>query len=98
MEVEMASLTRRSILRSSAALVTAGTIARPHIANAAAKTAEVRWTQGFVPEEDTTIKKIAADYEKASGNELDLSMTTFAPQRQNIVAAMQTCVVPDVVV
>src|SRR6266550_2308015 len=98
MEVEMASLTRRSILRSSAALVAAGTIARPHIANAQAKTAEVWWTQGFVPEEDTAIKKIAADYEKASGNKLDLSITPFAPQRQKIVAAMQTGVVPDVMV
>ena len=94
----MASLTRRSILRSSAALVAAGTIARPHIANAQAKTAEVWWTQGFVPEEDTAIKKIAADYEKASGNKLDLSITPFAPQRQKIVAAMQTGVVPDVMV
>src|SRR6266404_8156322 len=98
MEVDMASLTRRSILRSSAALVAAGTIARPRIANAQAKTAEVWWTQGFVPEEDTAIKKIAADYEKASGNKIDLSITPFAPQLQKIVAAMQTGVVPDVMV
>src|SRR5437764_1495455 len=98
MEVEMAALTRRSILRSSAALVAAGTLARPYIANAQAKTAEVWWPQGFVPEEDTAIKKIAADYEKASGNKIDLSITPFAPQRQKIVAAMQTGVVPDVMV
>src|SRR5438309_6592132 len=98
MEVEMASLTRRSILRSSAALVAAGTLARPYIANAQAKTAEVWWPQGFVPEEDTAIKKITADYEKASGNKIDLSITPFAPQRQKIVAAMQTGVVPDVMV
>src|SRR5204862_5665821 len=98
MEVEMASLTRRSILRSSAALVAAGTLARPYIANAQAKTAEVWWPQGFVPEEDTAIKKITADYEKASGNKIDLSITPFAPQRQKIVAAMQSGVVPDVMV
>src|SRR5437764_13290803 len=98
MEVEMAALTRRSILRSSAALVAAGTLARPYIANAQAKTAEVWWPQGFVPEEDTAIKKIAADYEKASGNKIDLSITPFAPQRQKIVAAMQTGVVPDAMV
>src|SRR5436189_1115260 len=98
MEVDMASLTRRSILRSSAALVAAGTLARPYIANAQAKTAEVWWPQGFVPEEDTAIKKITADYEKASGNKIDLSITPFAPQRQKIVAAMQTGVVPDVMV
>src|SRR5438067_5908966 len=101
MEVDMASLirlTRRSILRSSAALVAAGTLARPYIANAQAKTAEVWWPRGFVPEEDTAIKKITADYEKASGNKIDLSITPFAPQRQKIVAAMQTGVVPDVMV
>src|SRR5436305_6773750 len=95
MEVEMASLTRRSILRSSAALVAAGTLARPYIANAQAKTAEVWWPQGFVPEEDTAIKKIVADYEKASGNKIDLSIMPFAPQRQKIVSAVTSGVVPD---
>src|SRR5204862_4056080 len=96
MEVEMASLTRRSIRRSSAALVAAATLTRSYIANAQAKTAEVWWPQGFVSEEDTAIKKITADYEKASGNKIDLQITPFAPQRQKIVAAMQTGVVPDV--
>ena len=94
----MARLTRRSVIRGSIGLVAAGTLARPYIANAQAKTAEVWWPQGFVPEEDTAIKKIAADYEKASSNKIDLSITPFAPQRQKIVAAMQTGVVPDVMV
>src|SRR5438067_11852386 len=101
MEVDMASLirlTRRSILRSSAALVAAGTLARPYIANAQAKTAEVWWPQGFIQEEDVAIKKIIADYEKASGNKIDLSITPFAPQRQKIVAAIQSGIVPDVMV
>ena len=48
----MAILTRRSVLGNSLGLAAAGTLARPHIANAAATTAEVWWTQGFVPEED----------------------------------------------
>jgi len=94
----MARLTRRSVIRGSIGLVAAGTLVRPYIANAQAKTAEVWWPQGFVPEEDTAIKKITADYEKASGNKIDLSITPFAPQRQKIVAAMQTGVVPDVMV
>jgi multiple sugar transport system substrate-binding protein len=76
-------------------LVAAGAVVRPYIANAAAKTAEVWWTQGFVPEEDVSIKKIVADYEKASGNTIELSIMPFAPQRQKIVAAVQTGVVPD---
>ena len=34
-----------------------GALARPYIANAAAKTATVWWTQGFVPEEDAAFKQ-----------------------------------------
>src|SRR5205823_3215297 len=56
----MATLTRRSVIHSSAAFAAAATIARPYIANAAATTAEVWWPQGFVPEEDTAIQKIVA--------------------------------------
>src|SRR6266481_5534302 len=91
----MVTLTRRSVIRSSAALAAAGTLARPYLANAAATTAEVWWAQGFVQEEDVAYKKVVADYEKASGNKIDLSITPFAPQRQKIVAAMQSGIVPD---
>src|SRR6266850_1478482 len=94
----MSHLTRRSVLRGSAGLVTAGTLARPYIANAQAKTAELWWAQGFVQEEDISIKKITADYAKASGNMLELNIMPFAPLRQKIVAAMQTGVVPDMFV
>src|SRR5215470_13868573 len=92
----MARLTRRSLIRDSLGLMAVGALARPHIANAQAKTAEVWWPQGFVPEEDTALKKVVADYEKASGNKIDLQITPFAPQRQKIVAAIQTGVVPDI--
>ena len=47
----MTTLSRRSVLRGSLALAAVGTtLARPYIANAAATTAEVWFTQGFVPE------------------------------------------------
>jgi ABC-type glycerol-3-phosphate transport system substrate-binding protein len=69
----MTYLTRRSVLRSSLGLAAVGTLGRPYIANAAATTAEVWWTQGFVPEEDTAVKTMVADYEKASGNTIELS-------------------------
>src|ERR1700746_3114741 len=91
----MANFTRRSVLRGSLGLAASGTLARPYIANAAASTAEVWWPQGFVQEEDVAIKKIAADYQKASGNTIELSITPFAPQRQKIVAAVQSGIVPD---
>ena len=52
-----------------------------YISRAAATTAEVWWPQGFIPEEDTALKKAVADYEKASGNQIDLNIAPFAPQR-----------------
>src|SRR5438105_13297882 len=91
----MTILTRRSILRSAAASAATGIVARPFIANAAATTATVWWTQGFAEEEDISFKKIVADYEKASGNTIDYSITPYAPLRQKIVSAVTSGVVPD---
>ena len=91
----MGTLSRRSVLRSSLAVAAAGTLARPYVANAAATTAEVWWAQGFVPEEDLGFKKVVADYGKASGNTIDLSIVPFAPLRQKIVSAVTSGVVPD---
>src|SRR5437870_10422412 len=94
-ETAMAILTRRSLLRSSLALGAAGTLTRPYLARAAAKTATVWWVQGFAQEEDVSFKKIVADYEKASGNTLDYSIIPYAPMRQKIVSAVTSGVVPD---
>ena len=52
----MVLLTRRSVLRGSLGLAAAGALARPYVANAAATTAEVWWTQGFAQEEDVAFK------------------------------------------
>jgi multiple sugar transport system substrate-binding protein len=93
----MGNLTRRSVLHGTLGLAAAGTVARPYIANAAATTAEFWWAQGFVPEEDVSIKKIVADYEQASGNTLEMSIMPFAPQRQKIVSAITSGIVPDLV-
>jgi multiple sugar transport system substrate-binding protein len=73
-------------------------LGRPYMASAAATTAEMWWPQGFVPEEDVAIKKVVADYEKTSGNTIDLSIMPFAPQRQKIVSAVTSGVVPDLIV
>jgi multiple sugar transport system substrate-binding protein len=94
-EMEMAILTRRTVLRGSLGLVAAGTLARPYIANAAATTASVWWAQGFAQEEDIAFKKIVGDYEKASGNTLDYSIIPFAPERQKIISAVTSGDVPD---
>ena len=92
----MTKPTRRSVIRGSLGLVAAGAVVRPYIANAAATTAEMWWAQGFAKEEDATLKKLVGEYEKASGNKIDLQIVPFAPLRQKNVAAIQTGVVPDI--
>ena len=91
----MTNPARRSVLRGSLALATAGSLVRPFIAKAAAKTATVWWVQGFAEEEDVAFKKLVADYEKASGNTIDYTLIPFAPHRQKIVSAVTSGVVPD---
>ena len=92
----MGRLTRRSLIRGGAGLLAAGMLARPHIANAQARTAEVWWTQGFVPEEDAAFRALVAEYEKQSGNKLNYSIVPFAPLRQKEVSAITSGIVPDV--
>ena len=92
----MTHLTRRSMLRGSLALAAASPIAAPYISRAAATTASVWLGQGFVQDEDVALRKIVADYERASGNKIELSITPFAPERQKIIAALTSGVVPDV--
>jgi multiple sugar transport system substrate-binding protein len=91
----MGALSRRSVLRRSLALAAAGTLARPYIANAAATTINVWWTQGLAHEEDIAFEKIVADYKKASGNTIDYTIFPSPPLRQKIVSAMTSGVVPD---
>ena len=92
----MGTLSRRSVLRSSAGFFAAGTLMKPFVADAAAKTATVWWVQGFAEQEDISFKKVVADYEKASGNTLDYSIIPM-PQaakgscRRSPVAWCRTC-------
>jgi multiple sugar transport system substrate-binding protein len=91
----MGNPSRRSILRSSLAVAAVGSLARPYIANAAAKTATAWLVQGFAQEEDVAMKKIIADYEMASGNTIDYSIVPYAPHRQKVISAMTSGEVPD---
>jgi multiple sugar transport system substrate-binding protein len=90
-------LTRRSLLRGSVALAATSPFATPHIARAAATTASMWFSQGFVQDEDTALRKAVTEYEKQSGNKVELSITPFAPERQKIVAALTSGVVPDLI-
>jgi multiple sugar transport system substrate-binding protein len=96
-ETGMTNTSRRSLLRGSLAIAAAGSLARPFIANAAATTATVWWSQGFAQEEDVAFRKIVAAYEKASGNTIDYSIIPFAPLRQKIISAITSGGVPDLI-
>src|SRR5580658_2375763 len=91
-------LTRRSVLRNGAAIASLGAFGRPFIANAEAKTAVFWAVQGFAEEEDVAMKAMVADYEKASGNTIDMSIVPYAPHRQKLVSAITSGDVPDVTV
>src|SRR6266516_3363429 len=93
----MALFKRRSLLQGSLGLAAAGTLAQPYIANAQAKTMTLWFAQGFVEDEDIALRKAVADYEKASGNKVELSIIPFAPERQKIISAITSGVVPDMV-
>jgi multiple sugar transport system substrate-binding protein len=41
------------------------------------------------------LKKLVADYEKLSGNKIELAIVPFAPLRQKIISAITSGVVPD---
>jgi multiple sugar transport system substrate-binding protein len=92
----MATIGRRPVLSGSVGLAAAA-LSRPHIAKAAATTATVWWTQGFIREEDVAFRQLVADYEKASGNKIDYSIMPFLALGQKAVAALTSGDVPDII-
>jgi multiple sugar transport system substrate-binding protein len=93
----MNSMSRRSVIRGSMGLAATGALAHPYIANAAAATATVWQVQGFVPEEDAAFRKTVDDYEKATGNKIDLSVMPFQALNQKAISAITSGDVPDLI-
>ena len=93
----MNNMSRRSVIRGSLGLAATGGLTRPYIANAAAATATVWQVQGFVPEEDAAFRKTVADYEKATGNKIDLSVMPFQALNQKAISAITSGEVPDLI-
>jgi multiple sugar transport system substrate-binding protein len=93
----MANMNRRSVLAGSVSLAAASVLARPYVANAQAKTANIWVGQGFVPQEDAALKKTVADYEKASGNKIEYSIMPFMALYQKSISAMTSGDVPDLI-
>src|SRR3984893_19127480 len=90
----MVHFTRRSVRRGSLGFAAAGVLACPYIANAAATTVNVWWTQGLAHEEDIAFQKVVADYQKVSGNTIEYMIFPSPPLRQRIVSAVTSGVVP----
>ena len=93
----MESMSRRSVIRASMGLMAAGVLSRAHIASAEAMTAIVWRDQGFVPEEDAAFRATATDYEKSSGNKIDLSILPFMALNQKVISALTSGEVPDLI-
>jgi multiple sugar transport system substrate-binding protein len=93
----MRTISRRGLLKTTIGLAAAGPLARPYIANAAAKTATVWNNQGFVPEEDKAFKDVVANYEKLSGNTIEYSIMPFMALNQKTISALTSGDVPDLV-
>jgi ABC-type glycerol-3-phosphate transport system substrate-binding protein len=91
----MESMSRRVAIRVSLGLTVAGILSRPHIANAGTQAAIVWRDQGFVPEEDAAFRATVADYERSSGNKIDLSIMPFMALNQKVVSALTSGDVPD---
>jgi multiple sugar transport system substrate-binding protein len=93
----MNNMSRRKMLANTVAVAATGTLSRPYIANAQAKTAVCWLNQGFIPQEDEAMKKVCEDYMKASGNKLDYSIMPFMAQNQKTISALTSGDVPDLV-
>src|SRR5579863_900958 len=93
----MKSMSRRSVLGTTLGLAAAGTLARPYVSNAQAKSAVVWMNQGFIPQEDASFRQVAAGYMKESGNELDYSIMPFMAQNQKTISALTSGDVPDLI-
>jgi multiple sugar transport system substrate-binding protein len=93
----MLSISRRSILAGTTGAAGAALLSRPFIANAQAKSAVVWATQGFVPAEDEAFRQTVADYEKLSGNKIQLSSMPFMALNQKAISALTSGDVPDLV-
>ncbi len=93
----MLNMRRRSMLRGSVGIAAASALGRPYIANAAAGSAVVWATQGFVPAEDAAFKKTVAEYEKVSGNKIELSSMPFMALNQKAISALTSGEVPDLI-
>ncbi len=90
----MTKITRRHAL---AGLAGTATLATPYLARAAGGTVTVWWSQGFYEQENKAIINAMADWEKRTGNKVNLSFMSDPDLITKMIAGMQTGDVPDLV-
>ncbi|MBV8915471.1 MAG: carbohydrate ABC transporter substrate-binding protein [Acetobacteraceae bacterium] len=86
--------TRRAV--TAAFALGLGALVLPSVAQAAGQTITIWWNQGFYPAEDEALRKTVADYEKTSGNKVDLTFYNGSDLPAKIIAALTTGNVPDI--
>ncbi len=87
---------RRSWLKALALGTALGWMGLPGGAHAAGKTITVWWNQGFYPAEDNALRQTVADWEKQTGNKVDLTFYNGSDLPTKIISAMTTGDVPDI--
>lgn len=97
----MSGIVRRDILKGSLGLMAASGLMAGSALNrpalAAGETLTVWWNQGFYPAEDQAFRRLIADWEKASGNTVDLTLLPGQALNEKIIAALTSGQVPDLI-
>ncbi|SNB67752.1 carbohydrate ABC transporter substrate-binding protein, CUT1 family [Arboricoccus pini] len=86
-------LARRALI----GVLTAGLLAGSALASTAgAETLTVWWNKGFYPAEDEAFDQVVAEWEKATGNKVNLSYYSTGDIPAKIISAITTGQVPDI--
>ena len=91
----MGKLSRRALIGTIGLAAAASTV-RPRRAKAAG-TVTLWWNQGFYEAENQAVKDLIAEWEKTTGNKVELSFLPVADVTAKIVSGMTMGDVPDVV-
>ncbi|MDE2516957.1 MAG: carbohydrate ABC transporter substrate-binding protein [Rhodospirillales bacterium] len=83
-------------LTAALAMSAIGAFGAPQPAAAAGQTITVWWNQGFYPAEDQAFRQVVADWEKKTGNKVDLTFYNGSDLPSKIISAMTAGGVPDI--
>lgn len=86
-------LERRTVLTGGLGLVATSALSRPALARG--QTITVWWNQGFYPAEDEAFRNLIKEWEKASGNQVNLTLLPGQALNQKIISALTSGQVPD---